>query len=71
MPLARPLSVAFAVTGVVALLSFLLPPAWQDGGSTKHLFGTDVLGRDVLSRLIYGARVSLRMPSRCTFSATG
>jgi peptide/nickel transport system permease protein len=37
----------------------LLPPAWEAGGSTKHLFGTDVLGRDLLSRLIYGARVSL------------
>src|SRR5215471_122956 len=37
----------------------LLPPAWEAGGSTKHLLGTDVLGRDVLSRLVYGARVSL------------
>jgi peptide/nickel transport system permease protein len=37
----------------------LTPPAWQDGGSSKYLLGTDVLGRDVLSRLIYGARVSL------------
>src|SRR6266436_1337612 len=37
----------------------LRPPAWQEGGSTKHLLGTDVLGRDVLSRIIYGARVSL------------
>ena len=37
----------------------LLPPAWEAGGSTKHLLGTDVLGRDLLSRLIYGARVSL------------
>src|SRR5262249_50204340 len=37
----------------------LLPPAWEAGGSTKHLLGTDILGRDVLSRLVYGARVSL------------
>jgi peptide/nickel transport system permease protein len=37
----------------------LKPPAWQEGGSTKHLLGTDVLGRDLLSRLVYGARVSL------------
>ncbi len=37
----------------------LRPPAWQDGGSAAHLLGTDLLGRDVLSRLVYGARVSL------------
>jgi peptide/nickel transport system permease protein len=37
----------------------LLPPAWQEGGSSKHLLGTDVLGRDLLSRLVYGARVSM------------
>ena len=35
------------------------PPAWQAGGSSAHLLGTDHLGRDVLSRLIYGARVSV------------
>jgi peptide/nickel transport system permease protein len=37
----------------------LLPPVWLEGGSARHLLGTDVLGRDVLSRLLYGARVSL------------
>ncbi len=35
------------------------PPAWQAGGSEKYLLGTDHLGRDILSRLIFGARVSL------------
>src|SRR5687767_15475303 len=35
------------------------PPAWQAGGSATHLLGTDHLGRDVLSRLLFGARVSL------------
>jgi peptide/nickel transport system permease protein len=35
------------------------PPAWQTGGSAEYLFGTDHLGRDVLSRLIFGARVSM------------
>jgi peptide/nickel transport system permease protein len=35
------------------------PPAWQVGGSTEYLLGTDHLGRDVLSRLIFGARVSM------------
>jgi dipeptide transport system permease protein len=38
---------------------FLQPPVWQDGGSWQFLFGTDDLGRDLLSRLIYGARLSL------------
>src|SRR5882724_1888674 len=37
----------------------LLPPAWLLGGSDKYLLGTDAFGRDILSRLIYGARVSL------------
>jgi peptide/nickel transport system permease protein len=35
------------------------PPVWQQGGSEKFLLGTDHLGRDVLSRLIFGARVSI------------
>ena len=35
------------------------PPAWLAGGSADHLLGTDHLGRDVLSRLIFGARVSM------------
>jgi peptide/nickel transport system permease protein len=41
------------------LTARLLPPAWIDGGSTDHLLGTDSYGRDLLSRLVYGARVSL------------
>jgi peptide/nickel transport system permease protein len=35
------------------------PPVWQIGGSSEHLLGTDHVGRDVLSRLIFGARVSM------------
>ena len=35
------------------------PPFWQQGGSEKFLLGSDHLGRDVLSRLIFGARVSI------------
>lgn len=39
--------------------SLLAPPFWQDGGSLAHLLGTDDVGRDILSRLMYGARLSL------------
>lgn len=35
--------------------ALLAPPAWQEGGSMAHLLGTDDVGRDVLSRLMYGA----------------
>lgn len=37
----------------------MLPPAWLEGGNTKYLLGTDEQGRDVLSALMYGARISL------------
>jgi peptide/nickel transport system permease protein len=37
----------------------LAPPAWMDGGASAHLLGTDQVGRDLLSRIIYGGRVSL------------
>ncbi len=37
----------------------LVSPAWEEDGSWVHLFGTDHLGRDYLTRLIYGARISL------------
>jgi dipeptide transport system permease protein len=39
--------------------ALLVPPAWADGGRTTFLLGTDALGRDILSRLIYGARFSM------------
>jgi dipeptide transport system permease protein len=39
--------------------AFLKPPVWQEGGSSAYLLGTDAIGRDMLSRLIHGARLSL------------
>lgn len=39
--------------------AFLKPPFWQAGGSWAHPFGTDAIGRDMLSRLIHGTRLSL------------
>jgi len=41
------------------LANTLMPPAWQQGGDASHLLGTDNLGRDIFSRLVHGARVSL------------
>ena len=37
----------------------LAPPAWMDGGTPQHLLGTDPIGRDLLSRVLWGGRVSL------------
>lgn len=39
--------------------AFKLPPVWSEGGSWTHVFGTDDVGRDLLSRLIHGARISM------------
>jgi dipeptide transport system permease protein len=39
--------------------AILRPPAWQEGGSLRFLLGTDATGRDILSRIIFGARYSL------------
>jgi peptide/nickel transport system permease protein len=44
---------------VGSLTARFRPPVWQAGGTMDHILGTDQLGRDVLSRLIFGARVSL------------
>jgi ABC-type dipeptide/oligopeptide/nickel transport system permease subunit len=41
------------------LVARLRPPFWQERGSTAHPLGTDNLGRDILSRMIYGARISV------------
>jgi len=42
-----------------------LPPAWQEGGTASYLLGTDFLGRDQLSRIIYGSRMSLIVSVGC------
>jgi len=39
--------------------AFLVPPVWEEGGSWEYILGTDAVGRDILSRLLYGARFSL------------
>src|SRR5579863_5804443 len=41
--------------------AFLKPPVWQEGGIWLYPLGTDAIGRDMLSRLIHGARYSLFM----------
>ena len=41
----------------------LTPPAWMEGGSWTYPLGTDKLGRDILTRMIYGARISLTVSS--------
>ncbi|HAJ33906.1 MAG TPA: peptide ABC transporter permease [Candidatus Atribacteria bacterium] len=42
-----------------SIVKRLQPPFWIDGGSTTYLLGTDEIGRDIFSRIIYGARASL------------
>lgn len=44
---------------MINLAAAFTPPAYADGGSTTYLLGTDNLGRDILSRILYGGRVSL------------
>ena len=39
--------------------AILTPPSWEEGGSSNYLLGTDAVGRDMLSRLIFGTRLSL------------
>ncbi|MDA0366555.1 MAG: ABC transporter permease [Chloroflexi bacterium] len=43
----------------LSLSDRLIPPAWEEGGSTSNLFGTDHLGRDIFSRIVYASRVTV------------
>ncbi|KAF0814781.1 Dipeptide transport system permease protein DppC [Andreprevotia sp. IGB-42] len=43
--------------------ALLAPPAWSEGGSWQFILGTDEVGRDILSRLLHGARLSLMIGS--------
>jgi peptide/nickel transport system permease protein len=41
------------------IMARLLPPSWMEGGQPEHFLGTDHVGRDSLSRILYGSRISL------------
>ncbi|MCX7383883.1 MAG: ABC transporter permease, partial [Alphaproteobacteria bacterium] len=51
------------------LIAMLLPAAWQEGGDASHLLGTDGLGRDVLSRLLHGARIAMTVAVTASLGA--
>jgi len=53
------------------LTEALSPPVWQKGGTAKYLLGTDHLGRDMLSRMLHGATVSLRVGFIVVFISGG
>jgi peptide/nickel transport system permease protein len=48
----------------------LTPPSWMQGGDSEYFLGTDLIGRDILSRIIYGARISL-LVGVCTVVLAG
>ena len=70
MALAAPL-LAPHDPGAQDLRSRLTPPAWTEKGTIDHVLGTDHLGRDVLSRVIYGSRVSLVVGAAVVLLAGG
>ncbi len=51
------------------LLYILAPPVWAPDGATEHLLGTDSLGRDTLSRLIYGASTAMTVAAAASLGA--
>jgi peptide/nickel transport system permease protein len=52
----------------VDLLHRFTPPFWLEGGSAEHVLGSDDLGRDILSRLLWGGRVSMLVAVVCVAS---
>jgi len=52
-----------------SVVSRLVPPAWEEGGSSDHILGTDSGGRDVLSRVIYGGRTTMIVAGVATLFA--
>jgi peptide/nickel transport system permease protein len=54
-----------------ALADKLIPPVWQEDGNLKYLLGTDLFGRDLLTRLFYGARVSLTVAAAALLAGGG
>ena len=52
-----------------SLSSRLQPPVWMEGGDANHLLGTDRVGRDILSRIMHGARVSVTIAAIAIFIA--
>ncbi len=46
-------------SSTIDIMDAQVPPAWEDGGTSKFLLGTDAQGRDMLSTMLYGMRVSL------------
>ena len=52
-----------------SLSARLQPPFWMEGGSTEYLLGTDRVGRDILSRIMHGARVSVTIAAVAIFIA--
>lgn len=52
-----------------SIVSRLKPPAWDERGRNENVLGTDQLGRDILSRVIYGSRISLLVGAAAVFGA--
>lgn len=55
--------IATALPDIQDLSARLIPPFWYEGGSIHHLLGTDDFGRDLFSRIVYGARISIMVGS--------